>query len=197
MKIISLNVWNGKQKDELCQFLENEIPTTDIFCLQETYDDFRATFGALFKDFNEIYTYRSGFREGESVEDYVLTTYVKKPLKILESKILFCEAKENSNVYGAGVDVSIESSGTVLHILNYHGVSRPKDKLDTSERVEQSSKITSYYQSITSPKILIGDFNFLPTTQSYETIKGTDYSERFSITEFQQRVMSFIGIGGA
>jgi len=177
MKIIFLNVWNGKQERELEEFLKNEIRTTDIFCFQETGDVFREKFGALFEDFTDVNEYRVGFKEGDIMEDYALTTYVKKPIEVISSDVLFCEPQTDGNAYGMGIDVAVNIMGASLHIFNYHGISRPKSKLDTNERLAQSEKIAAHYEKVSGPKILGGDYNFLPSTQSYKTIKGDTYRE--------------------
>ncbi len=177
MKIIFLNVWDGKQENELREFLNVEVGSTDIFCFQETGENFREKFGALFGDFVDVNEYRIGFKEGDVMEDYALTTYVKKSLDLIKSEVLFCEPHADGNSYGMGIDVTVNIEGTSLHILNYHGFSRPKDKLDTKERIIQAERIAEHYAKVPGPKILGGDFNFLPSTQSYKTIKGDDYRE--------------------
>lgn len=163
--------------EELHRFLEKEVGSTDVFCLQETEDNFRENFAGLFSEFTGIHEYRFGFRDGDKIEDYALTTYVKKTLEIGKTEILFDELQPDDRVMGLGIDTQLNIEGSLIHILNYHGVSRPKDKLDTPERLNQSQKIMSHYAKIGGPRILIGDFNFLPSTQSYESIRGGEYRE--------------------
>ncbi|MCX6712734.1 MAG: endonuclease/exonuclease/phosphatase family protein, partial [Candidatus Vogelbacteria bacterium] len=43
---------------------------------------------------------------------------------------------------------------------------------DTLERLEQSRKIKAFMDSVDSPKILCGDFNLLPDTESLKIIEG-------------------------
>ncbi len=51
-------------------------------------------------------------------------------------------------------------------ISNFHGFWTPESKDDTPERLEQSDKIIKFLDSYKSGKILCGDFNLNPDTQS-------------------------------
>lgn len=174
MKIIFLNTWDGKQTDAISEFLQTHKKDTDIFCLQEVYDGgMREVALRHLLDFTEIYKYEYGFKDETGVEDYAQAVYTHNGIKIIKSEYLFKE----SPVSGLGISITIELNGKILHILNYHGISRPKDKLDTDARLGQSQKILSYYKNLSGPKILGGDFNFLPETESYNMFIQHGYKE--------------------
>jgi len=174
MKIIFLNTWGGKQKAEIQNFFKLHAPDTDVFCLQEAYDDLRTMIRDYIQDFKEIHEYQFGFEDETGTEDFAQATYIRQTLPILDSKIVFNDGK----LSGLGIATEIKLQiGETLHILNYHGISRPKDKLDNPDRLGQSQKILDYYQDKSGPKILGGDFNILPKTKSIKMFQERGYRE--------------------
>ena len=77
--------------------------------------------------------------------------------------------------------VVIQTPAGDLNIFNYHGIAKPGDKLDTAERLEQSEKILKIWHNTGGHKILCGDFNLMPETQS---VKILERSARNLIKEF-------------
>jgi endonuclease/exonuclease/phosphatase family metal-dependent hydrolase len=173
MKIIFLNTWEGKQANAISDFLEAHKTDTDIFCLQEVYGNMRKLAKNHLHDFNEIYKHQDGPEFETGIEDYAQAIYVRKNIKVLKSEEIF----EDSTKAGLGLAIDVELNGKILHILNYHGISRPKDKLDNDVRLDQSIKIIDYYKDLLGCKILGGDFNFLPETESYNIFIKNGYKE--------------------
>ena len=124
-------------------------------------------------DFDETYAYRYGFANEINVEDWAQATYVRKSFAVKSSRPCFVDGAPA----GLGIATEIQLRDTLLHVLNYHGISQPKDKLDTKERVEQSQKILTWFRDKQGIKILGGDFNFLPTTKAYALFKEEGYRE--------------------
>jgi endonuclease/exonuclease/phosphatase family metal-dependent hydrolase len=60
----------------------------------------------------------------------------------------------------------VRRPGSTLLVGNYHGIARPGTKLDNAERIEQSLAIRRLLDAHAGPKILVGDFNLLPETES-------------------------------
>ena len=56
-------------------------------------------------------------------------------------------------------------------ILNVHGLWSGKGKKDSPERLLQSQRIRHFMDSINTPKILCGDFNLRPDTESMAIIE--------------------------
>ena len=54
MKIIFLNAWNGKVKNEIEKFIIEQSGDTDIFCFQEVYDDMREISQRLLPNYKEL-----------------------------------------------------------------------------------------------------------------------------------------------
>jgi hypothetical protein len=67
---------------------------------------------------------------------------------------------------GLGVYTQLEEDRKVVTILNAHGVSRPGDKLDTPERLKQSEVFIAFMAQQPGTRIIGGDFNLLPETES-------------------------------
>ena len=55
---------------------------------------------------------------------------------------------------------------SLVTVINMHGLWNGKGKTDSPERFEQSRKAKAFLETISGAKILCGDLNLLPTTQS-------------------------------
>lgn len=66
-------------------------------------------------------------------------------------------------------------NGLPLTIANVHGVWWPGDKRDTPERIEQSHRIIMGLARIPGSKVICGDFNLMPDTQSVRMIERAGY----------------------
>jgi endonuclease/exonuclease/phosphatase family metal-dependent hydrolase len=60
--------------------------------------------------------------------------------------------------------------GTTYTIFNVHGLWNGRGKTDTDERIAQSQRIRECIDLISGPKIVCGDFNLRPDTQSLTLI---------------------------
>lgn len=173
MKIIYLNTWEAKQESEFRIFLEEHVSTTDVFCFQEMYDETRLIADEYLKDFNEDHADAFAFEDNTGIEDFAQATYVRKAFTTLKSELIV----DKNKPHGLGIASTVLYKGETVHVLNYHGISRPKHKLDTPERLQQSKTIVSFYKDKPGPKILGGDFNFLPETQAYKLFGTVGYRE--------------------
>ncbi len=53
MKIITLNLWGGKVREALTEFLKHTAGNTDVFCFQEmTFPDLAEEIGSILSDFS-------------------------------------------------------------------------------------------------------------------------------------------------
>ncbi|MEX0934185.1 MAG: endonuclease/exonuclease/phosphatase family protein [Candidatus Saccharimonadales bacterium] len=172
MKIIYLNTWGGKQERELRKFLQKHAKNTDIFCFQESEDAFRRIAYDYLVDFTEYYVYSRDDIE-ENQEDYAVSTFIKKGLSVYSTQIV----GSNQLPRGAGIVSSVDTKRGGLHVLNYHGVSRPKNKLDTEDRLKEVANLQAHFDKLTGMKILGGDFNFLPNTDSYRALQSIESKE--------------------
>lgn len=192
MRLISLNVWGGTVYEPLMDFIKTESESADIFCLQEVFK--KATphtpvvaekarlclyeeLERQLPNFNGCFV---GTSQGHTLSgpvDYPTimgeAIFVNKNYHILKSDIypIFGDyhdviKPDFSNTPRGLQHVQIQAGGNFFHVFNYHGIPKPGDKQDTPERLTQSEKISSILKGIDAPKILCGDFNLYPNTQS-------------------------------
>jgi exonuclease III len=185
MKLISLNIWGGRESKELLNFLAAH-EEVDIFCLQEVYDNARGKevvyLDVSFNIYNEIsqvlknYT---GYYRPHLADYYGLAVFVKKGLSISEDEIYVHLEKGYVPVEHVGFHaknlqyLKFKLSGRDFTIVNFHGLwaGPGVGKGDTSARVEQAKNIKNFLNQQIGEKIICGDFNMLPDTQSIEILE--------------------------
>jgi endonuclease/exonuclease/phosphatase family metal-dependent hydrolase len=192
MKIISLNTYMGHVFDPLMTFIEAHATDTDIFCFQEMMSstddqlkhkegtrrlnlleeiqtrlpDHKVFFDATQDDFETDAPYTGQSKLGSAI-------FYKKDLDIRETgSFMIC------NTYNAFTppDYSTLAHNAlylVFHkdehdylVCSIHGNSEPANKLDSPFRLEQFEKVRDFLNARNERKILMGDFNALPDTQS-------------------------------
>lgn len=79
--------------------------------------------------------------------------------------------------------VRFEKDATLYTLANVHGIAYPGDKRDTPERLAQSQKIIDFLGAEAGEKILGGDFNLMPDTESIRIIEHIGM--RNLITDFR------------
>lgn len=169
MKIIFLNVWHGQVKGPFVDFITEQSRDTDIFCFQEAYDEMKSFAGKILSDYREI----SAFKAVTKDDNFPQAIYVKKDIPILSSGTVL-EAQEG---LGLGLYVQIRHADGDLFICNFHGMSRPVDKLDDSARVRQSQGLIDFFKDKGGAKIIGGDFNLLPETKSITMFPDAGYRD--------------------
>jgi len=206
MKIISLNTWGGKAFDELVKFVSSHAHDTDVFCFQEVFDtttDIKESNGARANLFAELslilnnFTGHRAFVEGgydyngpvDFELEYGLVTFVRNGIHIVSQESIIVHGLGNElnghfgehprNVHALKLKSGESNSITVL---NFHGMwKKGYGKEDCPERILQSNRVKEVLVRYSDPKVLIGDFNLLPDTQSLGIIKE---GMRDLITEF-------------
>ncbi len=221
MKLISLNTWGGKYFDHLIKFIKQHSQDTDIFCFQEIYNTTSAVkqykniranlLGELIKilpDFWVFYTTEfSGFDSNSDPVDFDLTvgkaTLVKNTIKINTQEELpiygdksgkFLD-KDFSNLPVTLQYINLSIDGKIFTVCNFHGTSFPGSKLDTKLRLKQSTKIQEFLKSQQGAKILAGDFNLLPRTQSIKMLESNmrNLIKEFNIAKTRSSLSPFYG----
>ena len=188
MKLLSLNIWGATKKTELFAFLSEQAKQMDFFCFQEVLDapksvaleESRGVRVHLFSELADLLPDFQGFfapshrgYDFEGPVDFDLA----EGLAIFVKKNFSAESHSHNHIIGQ--TVRKVKSNTILQqllisgggaspftILNFHGIALPGSKLDTPERLEQSKKVKRLVSEIKGPKILCGDFNLMPQTQS-------------------------------
>lgn len=205
MKIVTLNTWGGKLLEPLLKFLKEQSQNADIFCLQEVYSspedrkiaqsmqsNLFEMISSILQDYNGYFKpHLQGYDlEGKTIFKLWsgLALFIKKSLQIKHTG--------DFSIYQEGYKLIDDDIKTIPRNLQYiqckkddqeylighfHGIWYPKSKLDTIDRVEQSKIIKKFFDNYTCKKILCGDFNLLPTTES---IRILEEGNRNLITEF-------------
>jgi len=194
MKLLSLNLWGGRQGQILIDYLKQQAQDTDIFCFQEVFDSSDKVFDCdkarphLFEELKAALPDFLGFFS-PAYEGWV--DRKKVDFHIAEGQAVFIrrgiEAPEIGSFYVYGnKDTKIAEDFTnepknlqiarlkaetrELVVANAHGMWSPGNKLDTPERLEQSRNIKNVLSQYQLPKILCGDFNLMPETESIKML---------------------------
>ena len=103
--------------------------------------------------------------------------FVNKSLEVLgegERKIY-----ENPTYPGRGPThsrilqwIRCKVKGQLCTIINVHGLWNGNGKNDSPERILQSKNIIAFLESVDTPKILCGDFNLRPDTESVKILEN-------------------------
>ncbi len=182
MKIVFLNTWNGEIKDGITEFIRNQALDTDIFCFQEVYPEMRQLARSILSDYEEFYAYKE-----ISGDDFTQATYVNKKIKVIETG----EVLDAQTDCGLGVNIKITFGNKIIQICNFHGCCQPGDKLDTPARLRQSIGLIEYFKDKKGLKIIGGDFNMLPDTESIRMFANNGYRDlirEFDVKTTRNRV---------
>lgn len=184
LRLITLNTWCGRSLYPLMKFLKNRVNEIDIFCLQEVYDSDQEVVddrhpgeylcGALFGKINkELEDFNGSFAYFDDEHNMSLAMFWRKSLGIKEMKDFLVYKCKNPIKSGGKIFDSrklqysiLDFNGKELLVANYHGLWNGGPKTDTPERIEQSKTIKEFLDKFNGPKILCGDFNLLPDTES-------------------------------
>lgn len=192
MKLVSFNIWGGTIYEPLMEYLKKLSVDTDIFCFQEVFSALpgapKVSAGARmylfdellqsFPDYVGLFEVRSSNYDFAGRVDFPvshgLAIFIHKKHIILNYNTRFLGS------VGDYVDHLIKTQilklsvqGKKFFIINFHGVALPGDKLDTPQRLDQSAQLAKIWESLgESPKILCGDFNLDPSTESIAILNG-------------------------
>lgn len=190
MKIITLNAWGGRLYNELSLFIKNN-QDVDVFCFQEFLKEGqgRTNRGEMKNLYEKIgkaltnhnryfYEYGDGGYYGKEAKNldfkYGIACFIKKECtqSFIDGISLFEYAKKWNDYEGhlaAGAALCLTVSDYL--IINVHGLWQKNAKKDTEARIEQSKKIIKLSNTIKGNKIICGDFNLEPSTESIKMIE--------------------------
>lgn len=171
MRIIFLNTWYAQVGEPFWGFIQEHSPNTDIFCLQEVTPLTFQRLQALLKNHAGILSSVSWVKNFKV--DLGQAIFTKKNLKVVSSGEVSLY-KQLSNDFGLLQWVEIFSIGRRFFVGNVHGKTLPGSKLDTPTRLKQSKRIIDFFDRKGS-RIIGGDFNLMPQTESIETFEISGY----------------------
>jgi endonuclease/exonuclease/phosphatase family metal-dependent hydrolase len=195
MKLISLNLWGGMVNGPLVEFLKLQGQTADIFCFQEVFSALpgapEESSGArmfLFNELENLLPEFAGFFDGRSLGynfkatvsfpvSHGLAVFVRKNLPVISYRSEILEQTQSITDPLEGWTkcqvLTVAAQNGDFSVINFHGVGRPGNKLDTPQRLEHMQRLALIWESLGDyPKILCGDFNLYPETQSIKIIEG-------------------------
>jgi endonuclease/exonuclease/phosphatase family metal-dependent hydrolase len=184
-KLITLNIWGGHIEKPLLNFIKSN-QDVDIFCLQEVYCKASAKISNedryinldIFSEIQKLLPEHRGYFRPVVNNIYGIAMFVKTNIQVMDEGEVTIYA--NDNYIGVGpthsrilqyIKCSINNKDLV--IINIHGLWNGMGKNDSPERIVQSSKIKEFIDKVNTPKILCGDFNLRPDTQSLQILGGT------------------------
>lgn len=168
MKIIFLNVWGGERKEALSEFLLSHATDTDIFCFQEAYTHTREITDQLLAGYTPLVAEKH-MPDGDV---FAQVTYIKKGVSNPSHHILL----PNDLDKGLVIYTEIIQDNQTVHLCNVHGISQP-GKLDTPPRIIQSQSIIDFMDTKRGVKVVGGDFNVLPDTESVKMFSRAGYHD--------------------
>jgi endonuclease/exonuclease/phosphatase family metal-dependent hydrolase len=183
MKLITLNIWGGHVKEPLLEFVAAH-QTCDIFCLQEVYHNApqkisredRIVCLDIFSQLQRLLPSHQPHFHPVVGEHYGVAMLIDK--KVLVQDVGKVDIYINPHYPGQGPAHSrilqwakCQSGNRVYSILNVHGLWNGEGKGDAPERILQSQNIKAFMETLQTPKILCGDFNLRPDTESLKILE--------------------------
>lgn len=164
--------------EPLVQFFKNH-QDIDIFCLQEVYhkapqkistEDRLVRLDILTEISELLPEHRVYFRPILN-DIYGIAMLVGPKVAVLSE--IAVNVYHNPEYVGVGPahdrelqHLKILHEQKELNIFNFHGLWNGKGKSDSPERIEQARNVRNHMDTVDSPKILMGDFNMRPQTES-------------------------------
>jgi endonuclease/exonuclease/phosphatase family metal-dependent hydrolase len=183
MKLITLNIWGGHIHAPLLRFIQTH-QEVELFCLQEVYhnakrkiaDDERLVNLNILADLHALLPQHRVYFRPVVHGSYGIAMLVRKEIDVVgEGEIAI---HENAHYPGSGPTHSRNLQWLECRIqqqpytiMNVHGLWNGKGKSDCPERLSQSLKIKHFVENVKTPKIVCGDFNLRPETESLKIIE--------------------------
>lgn len=183
MKLLTLNVWQGRLERVLLKHLETI--DVDIACMQEavdygekyhglisSYRKIGMTLGLENQFFSPLTTMRLGDR------DLVHGNITYSNIPFTETTTVFTKGTFTENFDFDTDDYNIrafqhaliEVDGKKLNVINHHGHHIDAHKLGDEETLRQVRQIVDYTKKLEGATIICGDFNLSPESESIQLL---------------------------
>lgn len=202
MKLISLNIWGGHIHQPLLEFVTAR-QDVDIFCLQEVYhnapkmitnEDRTVQLNILAELHACLPNHEVYFRPVVN-NIYGIAALVSKDFQVLDEGEV--SIYTNPDYTGVGPKhsrnmqwINFQAGEQVFSVFNIHGLWNGQGKTDTPDRIAQAHNIKNFMNTLHTPKILCGDFNLRPDTESLQIIK-TDLRDLIAENNIQSTRTSY------
>jgi endonuclease/exonuclease/phosphatase family metal-dependent hydrolase len=186
MKLITLNTWGGRLKDELEAFLKEQAKDTDVFCFQEMFNasEEAAVEGLrgdsadnrrLLEDTKAMLPDFAPYFCPVIENTFGMAIFLRKGLETVASGevLIYENSADSTGDHDRKMQwIHIKTGRKDFMVMNVHGhrdLNAGKD--DTPNRIDQSKKINEFIKTTGSiPKVLVGDFNLNPDTESIKLL---------------------------
>ncbi len=190
MRITTLNCWCGRAIDDLIPFFERRRHVTDLWLLQEVLDgdqeenDRRHPGMGVYADlFNAITRalpdFDGTFARFDDPDRMSNAIFVRKSIPVLGLSEHVVYEPENPVHEGHIIisdrklqTITLDVNGTAVLFGNLHGLWFNGPKTDTPDRLRQSEKTAEVLNAHSGAKVLCGDFNLLPDTESVRILEA-------------------------
>lgn len=196
MKLITLNIWGGHVREPLLNFIKTN-SNIDVFCFQEVYHNAPAKISTenrpvslnIFSELQSLLPNHVGYFRPVVDNVFGIGTFIKKEIEVLSEGEIFIH--NNPEYSGRGPThsrnmqwIECRINNKVYSILNVHGLWNGMGKSDSPERIHQSLRIKEFMDSINTPKILCGDLNLKPDTESMKILEQgmTNLIKTYNVT---------------
>lgn len=192
MKIMTLNIWGGKMDKDLLGFIKTKGNEIDVFCFQEVFNGIEglktetletlniySLLSQVLPNHKGFYAKAYEFKELGKDVSYGLAMFVKKDVEIInQGHYDIFETTEDLGLL-EGIKnwnrllqyVTIPYKDSTITIFNLHGLYTGGEKNDVVARLNQSKKVRDCMQIKKGKKILCGDFNLNPETESMNILE--------------------------
>lgn len=179
MKLVTLNLWGGRQVKEIEEFLVKYNKEVDIFCFQEVFlgekfvenDEMNKLENIereLYENLVKHLLHHQGLFCPVWKDYYGLAFFTHQDIKVIDSgeEIIYTVDEKEEDHTRKLQWVLLEKEGKEFMVVNLHGHWTSGNKMDTPARVEQSKIIKKFLAGKSYPIILCGDFNARPDTEA-------------------------------
>lgn len=184
IELITINAWGGRVK-EFDDFIDRQSKTTDIFCMQEVFHHGKTSWGRqavsrmdLFERIQEILPMFDGFFHHHQDDQEGLAMFTRRGLglKTVDSEFVFrwkggLVSNDPKTMPRVVQFAEFRSDTRDFGVVNFHGLWNGQGKFDSVDRIDQSKKLRSVLNSIKYGKVLAGDFNLRPDTESIKILE--------------------------
>ena len=163
-----LNTWAAEMKDALIEYIREHADSTDVFCLQEVHMSTMPLYREILSNTHDEFFVHKPLANQPG---FSLATFVRKNIATISHQSIL----QNEPDCGLALYTHLQIQERDIHICNVHGIPFPGDKLDTDHRILLSNTVIDYMNDKQGFKIVGGDFNLLPNTQSVRVFELHDY----------------------
>ncbi|MBI4049850.1 MAG: endonuclease/exonuclease/phosphatase family protein [Candidatus Doudnabacteria bacterium] len=178
MKLVSLNILMGEVHEPFMEFVKSSRETTDIFCFQEVFDAPKASIlkelKAALSEFDAYFAPSMRWKG----RDCGLGMFVRKEISIKSQGDFFVFGKfvkiisNDFSQQGKKLQyIRFTKDGQQFTIANFHGWWFDGPKVDNPGTLEQMKLVKEFLDKQLGEKIICGDFNLNPDTQSMELLE--------------------------